>query len=74
MDVEARGCRSGRLVLLLLLLVLVQLGSSTNERYRPGRTLKAVLRLARYVVARRPNLARINLRLWLRQTAVAAGP
>lgn len=69
MDVEAGGGRSGRLVLLLLLLVLVQLRSPTNERHRPRRTLKAVSRLARYVVARRPNLARINQR----PLAAAAG-
>jgi hypothetical protein len=44
MDVQAGGCRSGRLVLLLLLLVLVQLRRSTSERYRPRRTLKPLCR------------------------------
>lgn len=39
MDVEAGGRGASRLVLLLLLLVLVQLGRPTNERYRPRRTL-----------------------------------
>jgi hypothetical protein len=51
MDVEAGGCLSGRLVLLLLLLVLVQLRRSTNERYRPGRTLKPNLAINRRPLA-----------------------